>query len=75
MQGIVGTSLSKHHVYVLACIRACMLTPVCQSGQLIVWGWLKNARVNDEPCGKVVGESSDKEIWLLARCATCLIYC
>ena len=24
MQAFVGASLSKHHVYVLACVRACM---------------------------------------------------
>ena len=29
MQGIVGVSLSKHHVYVLACMRACMRMCVC----------------------------------------------
>ena len=58
MQGIVGASLSKHHVYVLACSCACMCMCVCQSGQ--VSGWLKILYVYDEPCRNVVGESLDE---------------
>ena len=29
MQGVVGESLSKHLVYVLVCVRACMRMCVC----------------------------------------------
>ena len=58
MYGIVGVNVSKHHVYVVVCTRACMRMCVCQRGH--VWEWLKIAYVYDEP-GKYLVASYTSE--------------
>ena len=73
MQGTVGANVSKHHVYVLACIFACMCVYVC----VLKWASLKKAE--DCMClwwtGKYLMGSYTNEYGCLPWCATCLTYC